>query len=151
MRRTKEGVPLVQAAAVQPEFEFHNISGTLVSFWTAEYAKSLNVPGYHLHFISVERAHGGHVLQWRGKKLSLQIQREGDYHIVLPAMRDMGLKTVLLSGNARDVTTLVGRDLGVDEAVGGKGNAVSKIRTPCRRFPLQRPSGEKTQIAGRRA
>jgi acetolactate decarboxylase len=29
MRRTKEGIPLVQAAAVQPEFEFHNISGTL--------------------------------------------------------------------------------------------------------------------------
>jgi len=26
MRRTKEGVPLVQAAAVQPEFEFNNIS-----------------------------------------------------------------------------------------------------------------------------
>jgi len=34
------------------------------------------------------------------------------------AMRDMGLKTVLLSGDAQEVTTLVGRDLGVDEAVG---------------------------------
>ena len=55
MRRTKEGIPLVQAAAVQPEFEFSNISGTLVGFWTPEYApKSLNVPGYHLHFISAD-------------------------------------------------------------------------------------------------
>jgi hypothetical protein len=44
MRRTKEGIPLVQAAAVQPEFEFNDISGTLVGFWTPEYAKSLNVP-----------------------------------------------------------------------------------------------------------
>src|SRR5208282_2287058 len=34
------------------------------------------------------------------------------------AMREMGLKTVLLSGDAQGVTTLVGRDLGVDEAVG---------------------------------
>jgi heavy metal translocating P-type ATPase len=34
------------------------------------------------------------------------------------AMREMGLKTVLLSGDAQEVTTLVGRDLGVDEAVG---------------------------------
>src|SRR6516162_8750781 len=59
MRRTKEGVPLVQAAAVQPEFEFQNISGTLLGFWTPEYAKSLNVPGYHLHFISADRVHGG--------------------------------------------------------------------------------------------
>ena len=88
MRRTKEGTPLVQAAAVQPEFEFHNISGTLVGFWTAEYAKSLNVPGYHLHFVSADRTQGGHVLQCRGKNLRLQIQREGDYHIVLPETED---------------------------------------------------------------
>jgi acetolactate decarboxylase len=88
MRRTKEGVPLVQAAAVQPEFEFNNISGTLVGFWTPEYAKSLNVPGYHLHFISGDRTRGGHLLQCRGKNLRLQIQREGDYHIVLPETED---------------------------------------------------------------
>jgi acetolactate decarboxylase len=83
-----DGVPLVQAAAVQPEFEFNNISGTLVGFWTPEYAKSLNVPGYHLHFISGDRTRGGHLLQCRGKNLRLQIQREGDYHIVLPETED---------------------------------------------------------------
>ena len=33
------------------------------------------------------------------------------------AMREMGLKTILLSGDAQEVTTVVGRDLGVDEAV----------------------------------
>jgi len=88
IRRTKEGIPLVQAAAVQPEFEFHNISGTLVGFWTPEYAKSLNVPGYHQHFVSADRTQGGHVLQCRGKNLRLQIQREGDYHIVLPETED---------------------------------------------------------------
>ena len=88
MRRTKEGIPLVRAASVQPEFEFHNISGTLVGFWTPEYAKSLNVPGYHLHFISADRTRGGHLLQCRGKNLHLQIQREGEYHIVLPETDD---------------------------------------------------------------
>jgi heavy metal translocating P-type ATPase len=35
------------------------------------------------------------------------------------AMREMGLKTVLLSGDTQEVTTLIGRDLGVDQAVGG--------------------------------
>jgi acetolactate decarboxylase len=88
MRRTKEGTPLVEAAAVQPEFEFRNLSGTLVGFWTPEYAKSFNVPGYHLHFISADRTHGGHLLQCRGKNLRLQIQQEGDYHIVLPETED---------------------------------------------------------------
>jgi acetolactate decarboxylase len=88
MRRTKEGVPLVQAAAAQPEFEFHDISGTLVGFWTPEYAKTLNVPGYHLHFISADRTRGGHLLQCRGKNLRLQIQLEGEFHIALPETQD---------------------------------------------------------------
>jgi len=104
MRRTKEGVPLVQAAAVQPEFEFKNISGTFVGFWTPEYAKSLNVPGYHLHFISADRAHGGHLLQCRGKNLHVQIQREGDYHIVLPETEDF-----LKANLQRDPTAALAR------------------------------------------
>ena len=88
MCRTEEGVPLVQAAAVQPEFEFRDISGTLVGFWTPEYAKTFNVPGYHLHFISADRTRGGHLLQCRGSNLRLQIQREGDYHLALPETED---------------------------------------------------------------
>lgn len=88
MCRTEEGVPLLQAAAVQPEFEFHDVSGTLVGFWTPEYARTLNVPGYHLHFVSTDRKSGGHLLQCRGVRLRLQIQREGDYRIALPETED---------------------------------------------------------------
>jgi acetolactate decarboxylase len=82
--RTTDGVPLVQAAAVQPEFEFRNVSGTLVGFWTPEYAKTLNVPGYHLHFLSDDRMSGGHLLKCRGANLRLQIQRETEYHVAFP-------------------------------------------------------------------
>jgi acetolactate decarboxylase len=88
MCRTEEGVPLVEAAAVQPEFEFHDLSGTLVGFWTPEYAKTFNVPGYHLHFVSADRKSGGHLLQCRGSNLRLQIQREGDVRIALPETED---------------------------------------------------------------
>jgi acetolactate decarboxylase len=88
MCRTEEGVPLVQAAAVQPEFEFHDVSGTLVGFWTPEYAKTLNVPGYHLHFLSADHQSGGHLLQCSGSNLRLQIQRQGDYRVALPETED---------------------------------------------------------------
>ncbi|MGA2005040.1 MAG: HAD-IC family P-type ATPase [Terriglobales bacterium] len=49
------------------------------------------------------------------------------------AMRQMGLKTVLLSGDTQAATSSVGRDLGVDEAVGGllpeqKGKWVTELR-----------------------
>ena len=88
MCRTAEGVPLVKAAAVQPEFEMRDVPGTLVGFWTPEYAKALNVPGYHLHFVSDDHRSGGHLLQCRGANLRLQIQREGDYHVALPETGD---------------------------------------------------------------
>jgi acetolactate decarboxylase len=88
MCATKEGVPLVEAAAVQPEFEFHDISGTLVGFWTPAYAKMLNVPGYHLHFLSNDRKSGGHLLQCRGDNLRLQLQGEGDIRVALPETED---------------------------------------------------------------
>jgi acetolactate decarboxylase len=88
MCRTEEGVPLVQAAAVQPEFDFRDVPGTLVGFWTPEYARTLNVPGYHLHFLAYDRKSGGHLLQCRGSSLLLQIQREGDYRMALPETED---------------------------------------------------------------
>jgi len=57
------------------------------------------------------------------------------------AMREMGLKTVLLSGDAQGVTTVVGRDLGVDEAVGEllpeqKARWVSELREKNRKVAM---------------
>jgi acetolactate decarboxylase len=106
MCRTQEGVPLAKAAAVQPEFEFQDIKGTLVGFWTPEYAKT-NVPGYHLHFVSDDRTCGGHLLQCRGSNLRLQIQREGDYHIALPETEDF-LKADLRRDPAADLAQAEG-------------------------------------------
>jgi acetolactate decarboxylase len=100
--KTEEGVPLVEAAKVQPEFDYRDLSGTLVGFWTPEYARTLNVPGYHLHFLSDDRKKGGHLLQCSGSNLRLQIQREGDYRIALPETEDF-LKADLRHDPAADL------------------------------------------------
>ena len=105
--RTEEGTPLAQAAAIQPEFEFHDVQGTLVGFWTPDYARMLNVPGYHLHFLSADRTRGGHLLQCRGSELRLQIQREGDYRIALPETEDF-LKADLRRDPAADLARAEG-------------------------------------------
>lgn len=54
---------LADAVSNQVIFEFENVSGTLVGFRTPDYAKGINVPGYHLHFITANRSAGGHVLE----------------------------------------------------------------------------------------
>jgi acetolactate decarboxylase len=108
MCRTQEGVPLIRAAAVQPEFEFRHTSGTLVGFWTPEYARTLNVPGYHLHFLSDDGTCGGHLLQCRGANLTLQIQHEGSYHVALPETEDF-LKADLRRDPSADLAQAEGQ------------------------------------------
>jgi alpha-acetolactate decarboxylase len=76
-------------------------------FWTPDYAQTLNVPGYHLHFLSADRNRGGHLLQCRGSDLRLQIQREGDYHIALPETEDF-LKADLHRDPAADLARAEG-------------------------------------------
>jgi acetolactate decarboxylase len=82
--RMKPGTKLINAAAVQPEFEFHDVRGTLVGFWSPSYVKTLSIPGYHLHFITDDRTGGGHLLECDGSNLTLQVQRGTQFRLVLP-------------------------------------------------------------------
>jgi acetolactate decarboxylase len=84
MCRTAEGVPLVVAAAHQPEFRIRDVRGTLVGFWSPEYAGALEVPGYHLHFLTEDCRAGGHVLGCDGHDLDVQVQRVNDLRLALP-------------------------------------------------------------------
>jgi len=96
----ESGVHLVQAAQAQTVFPLQNISGTMVGFWSPRYASSLNVPGYHFHFVSDDRRHGGHVLDHgdlRAEQLTVELQRESDLRLVLPQT-----KTFLEADLSRD-------------------------------------------------
>jgi acetolactate decarboxylase len=88
MCRSEEGVPLAAAAAHQPEFEFGPVEGTLVGFWSPQYTKTLNVPGYHLHFLDRQRTRGGHLLACAGGALELKCQRVAGLTVALPETED---------------------------------------------------------------
>ena len=47
----------------QTEFTERNINGTLVGLYCPNYAGGLNSVGWHFHFISDDRKHGGHILE----------------------------------------------------------------------------------------
>jgi acetolactate decarboxylase len=54
--------PLADALRGQSVFEFRDVAGTAVGFFTPASATGLSFPGYHLHFISTDRTKGGHIL-----------------------------------------------------------------------------------------
>ena len=84
MRETLEGLPLAKAAAIQPEFEFTGVDGTLVGIWAPQFSSALNIAGYHFHFLSEDRSKGGHLLECSGKHLRIRVERLNDFHLSLP-------------------------------------------------------------------
>jgi len=60
--------PLLEATSKQSVFNMENISGTIVGFRCPPYVNGINVPGYHLHFISSDNIRGGHVLNFETSK-----------------------------------------------------------------------------------
>ena len=46
----------------QREFNYDNITGTVVALYCPDYMNGLNTPGWHFHFISDDKTKGGHLL-----------------------------------------------------------------------------------------
>jgi acetolactate decarboxylase len=80
----RPGAGLVDAAAEQVEFEFHDVSGTIVGFWTPVYARTVNIAGWHLHFLSEDHSGGGHLLDIESVELRVQVQHLDDFRMAIP-------------------------------------------------------------------
>jgi len=79
---------LADAVSNQTIFEFENVSGTLVGFRTPEYVKGVNVPGYHLHFITADRNSGGHVLDFELEDGNASLDTTSAFFMELPTSGD---------------------------------------------------------------
>jgi acetolactate decarboxylase len=104
-RQNRPYRPLVEVVQSQPTFEFKNEAGTLLGFRTPPYMKGLNVPGYHLHFLTAGRRHGtvrrgdgrrgdgrrgGHVLACTTGKVTLSVDYISNFQMALPATGSFG-------------------------------------------------------------
>jgi acetolactate decarboxylase len=76
--------PLAEAVKHQSEFTFNNAQGTLVGFRMPSFLGQVNVPGYHFHFLTADRKHGGHVLKIQSKNIIVQIQYLRNFQLNLP-------------------------------------------------------------------
>ncbi|HEY3396685.1 MAG TPA: acetolactate decarboxylase [Armatimonadota bacterium] len=76
--------PLAEVIKTQSVFEFHQVHGVLVGFWLPEYMKSLNVAGFHLHFLTADRSAGGHLLEARLTKGTLELGSARRFVMSLP-------------------------------------------------------------------
>jgi acetolactate decarboxylase len=100
--RSENYRPLVEATKNQPVFDFHDVRGCLAGFYTPHFMESLNAPGYHIHFLSEDRQHGGHLIECALGKVRIGIQHVPKLDVGLP---------ITLDYLTADLTRDVGKDL----------------------------------------
>lgn len=68
----------------QKAFQFEAVKGTLVCVYFPDYMDGINAAGWHLHFISDDRKHGGHVFDIGMKSGRGSISKINSIEIKLP-------------------------------------------------------------------
>ncbi len=87
-RQVKPYPPLAEAVKNQSVFEMRQGRGTVAGFYCPPYVQGLNVPGYHLHFVTDDRRQGGHLLECGLQEGTVQMDSVREFHLTLPAGGD---------------------------------------------------------------
>jgi acetolactate decarboxylase len=83
-RQERPYAPLAEVAESQPVFHLAGVTGTLAGFRFPDFARGMNVPGFHLHFLTEDRSAGGHVLDLVLEEGTLAIDASARFHLALP-------------------------------------------------------------------
>ena len=86
--KTENYRPLAEATDRQKIRRFENVEGHLVGFYTPSFVPSVNVPGYHFHFIDRTFSAGGHLLSCEPERLDIQLQIFFSMELTLPKTLD---------------------------------------------------------------
>ena len=67
----------------QREFNYDNITGTVVALYCPDYMNGLNTPGWHFHFISDDKTKGGHLLDLKFSKAAAEYGATPEFEMCL--------------------------------------------------------------------
>ena len=76
---------LMEALKSQNIFDYQNVEGSIMGFWQPELMASINLPGFHFHFIANDRSKGGHLLDCKVQNPRISVQQFHKVDLELPA------------------------------------------------------------------
>ena len=89
----------------QYSFRFEKISGSVICLYFPDYMDGLNLPGWHLHFISKDRSMGGHVFDLKINSCRVKLDKIARIELQLPT--EPGFDTYeLKSASAQDAKNI---------------------------------------------
>lgn len=83
-RQSKPYKTMAELVKTQPTFEFQEVAGTVVGFWTPPSMQGLGLAGWHLHFLTRDRRSGGHVLEFTVREAVLKLDETLEVHWIIP-------------------------------------------------------------------
>ncbi|WP_204508376.1 acetolactate decarboxylase [Aestuariivirga litoralis] len=81
-------MPLAEIARLQTVFEFTDVEGTIIGFYTPNFLAGVHLPGLHLHFITKDRTRGGHLLAAAPGSVTVKLQHAPSVELGLPMTFD---------------------------------------------------------------
>ncbi len=87
-KQAKPYRPLAEVVEEQQTFEERDASGVLVGFRLPPFLATLNIAGYHFHFLSSDRTRGGHVLDLVTGEVQASVDDMTDLRMSLPETED---------------------------------------------------------------
>ncbi len=80
----KPYLPLQEITETQKEYIYENVGGTIIALRCPNYVEGINMPGWHLHFISDDGTMGGHLLDMSLITGDGQVDVTNGYSLYLP-------------------------------------------------------------------
>ena len=93
-----EFIDLVKNQAI---FNLEDVVGDGVGFFYPAYLAKVNTPGYHIHFITTDRAAGGHILNMRGQHFVVSLMAIDHLKVALPQTKAFKESKALNKDNTR--------------------------------------------------
>lgn len=109
-KQNKPYEPLFKVACDQREFEYHDIKGFVIGVYCPKYVNGMNLPGWHIHFLSSDFTKGGHILKVSSNNCSFKINKLDSWNVVLPESKefkefnlceDLKAKTEAVEGSSK--------------------------------------------------
>lgn len=76
--------PLYKVACDQREFEYHNEKGYVIGVYCPNYVNGMNLPGWHIHFLSADLKKGGHILKLSSNDNTFRLNLLNEWDVSLP-------------------------------------------------------------------
>ncbi|GAA5224714.1 hypothetical protein GCM10025777_53450 [Membranihabitans marinus] len=72
----------------QTFFNHQNTDGSLIGFLLPNYLNGINAGGFHFHYLSDDKELGGHMLDFKGENLKIEIAQLKSFELVTPNNED---------------------------------------------------------------